>query len=153
MTQDLLKELFEYKDGKLLNRYQRKRALKGEVAGYVNIRGYRRIKINSKSYPANRLVYIYHYGDAPAEFQVDHINGKRDDNRIENLRLVTPQENQFNTLAKGYSWDKTKGKFKARIKLNNKLKNIGYFDTAEKAREAYLNAKESLHIIKDRKVA
>ena len=80
--------------------------------------------------------------------ELDHINGVRDDNRIINLRSVTPQQNQWNRrTAKGYYFNKAEGKFRAKIYLNWKEIHLGYFDTEEEAKNAYLNAKEKYHII------
>jgi hypothetical protein len=120
-------------------------------AGYLGKDGYIRIKINNKGYTAHRLVYIYHYGDIPNDLQIDHINGIRDDNRIENLRLVTHQENQWNqTKAKGYYWHKRNKTYLARIVIDGKLKHIGSFDNEDDARNAYIMAKVDLHKIQNR---
>jgi hypothetical protein len=82
--------------------------------------------------------------------QLDHINGVRDDNRISNIRAVTNQQNQWNrTKAKGYSWDKNRNKWKSNIRLNNKTIFLGRYDNEEDARQAYLDAKEKYHIIKN----
>lgn len=67
----------------------------GEVAGCVFPNGYRKICVNGRSYQAHRLAFAYHYGRWPI-YQIDHINGVRDDNRIENLREVTHAENHKN---------------------------------------------------------
>jgi hypothetical protein len=45
---------------------------------------------------------------------------------------------------KGYSWDAQKNKWKARIKINQRLRHLGYFDTEEQAHQAYLVAKREL---------
>ena len=79
--------------------------------------------------------------------EIDHINRINDDNRICNLRSVTRQENQFNRTAKGYSWNKHRNKWRARIFLNNKEIYLGLYITEEEARNAYLEAKEKYHII------
>ena len=80
--------------------------------------------------------------------EIDHINGIRDDNRICNLRSVTRQQNQWNrTTAKGYYLDKRTNKFNSQIYLNRKRIRLGYFNTEQEARTAYLQAKEKYHII------
>ena len=84
--------------------------------------------------------------NAPAGTEVDHINGITHDNRKSNLRIVTTQENQHNHKAvKGYSWHKNAGKYYATIGLNNKTINLGSYNTADEARQAYLDAKRIYH--------
>jgi HNH endonuclease/AP2 domain len=89
---------------------------------------------------------------------VDHINHDITDNRKSNLRVVTVQENGFNRLrgtnnSSGYlgvGWNKCRGKWISRIKINGLTKYLGYFDTPEEASRAYLKAKSELHVIKHR---
>jgi hypothetical protein len=96
---------------------------------------------------AHRLAWYLHYGHLPIN-QIDHIDGVRSNNKIDNLRDVTCQQNQWNKkTAKGYSWSKWMNKFRAHIGINGKLKIIGYFNTEQEARAAYLKAKENYHII------
>jgi len=147
MTQDLLQELFDYKDGNLTRKFAVGRCEVGDAIGTITQRGYIHAKINNKTYQAHRLIYIWHNGDIPEGLQIDHINGVKDDNRIENLRLVTNQENQFNTQAKGYYWDKPKSKFRTQITLDGKRIHIGYFNNENDARIAYEEAKSKVHQI------
>lgn len=80
--------------------------------------------------------------------EIDHINGIKDDNRIINLRSVTRQENQWNRkTAKGYYYNKREGKFRAQINVNCNVIHLGYFDTENQAKNAYLKAKEKYHKI------
>ncbi len=101
-----------------------------------------------KTHYVHRLVaqaYLENYSD---NLQVDHINGDRLNNYISNLRMVTSQQNQWNkTKAKGFCWNKNAKKWQAQIKINNKIKYLGYFNTEAEARESYLKAKEIYHII------
>jgi len=151
LTQDLLRKLFYYEDGKLFNRVKRsKKTIVGEEAGKLKKTGYREIKINGKLYYSHRLIYIYHNGEIADGLHIDHIDRDKLNNNIENLRLVTRQENYFNTDAKGYYFNKARNKFQAYIGINGKLIHLGYFDTEEEARNAYLKAKERLHIIEER---
>jgi hypothetical protein len=148
MTKDLLHELFEYKDSNLVWKVSKARRIKvGDVAGSVNSNGYMQVQINKKMFKVHRLVWIMHNGDIDDELQVDHINRDRLDNCIDNLRLVTPQENSFNSKSRGYSWVEAKKKYVAYITFSGTRKTIGAFDNAEEARKAYLNAKEKYHRI------
>jgi hypothetical protein len=79
------------------------------------------------------------------ELQIDHISRNKLDNSIENLRLVTHQENQFNRDAKGCSFNK--GKWVAYIKINGKQIHLGRYNTQEEAHNKYLEAKKKYHII------
>ena len=101
LEQSLLQEIFEYKDGDLIR--------KNKVAGCLHKSGYRQIKVNNVIYPAHRLIWVFHNGSIDENMQIDHINGIKDDNRIENLRLVTAQQNSWNRSrlnSKGYTWNK-----------------------------------------------
>jgi len=62
---------------------------KGAGDGWTNLRGYREVKINGKSVKEHRLVMSRHLGREllPTE-DVHHINGVKNDNRIENLQLL-----------------------------------------------------------------
>jgi hypothetical protein len=83
--------------------------------------------------------------------QLDHINGNRADNRVENLRWCSSSQNQCN---KGkYKNNKSgfkgvhnnNGFWRATIWNNNKYNHIGYFNTAEDAYEAYKEKALELH--------
>ena len=79
------------------------------------------------------------------KIQIDHKNGDSLDNRKENLRLATGQENSRNRKKrndntsgyKGVSWNRERQKFVASIKFNSKILFLGYFDTAEEASSVY----------------
>ena len=86
--------------------------------------------------------------NCPDDKMIDHINMNKLDNRRENLRICTHQQNQHNRTKqsnntsgfKGVSFNKEKQKFEARIGIDGKSKFLGYFDTAEKASECYKQA-------------
>lgn len=85
---------------------------------------------------------------APQNFLVDHINGDTLDNRKENLRLATPQQNCFNQKIKinnssgykGVSWRKDRQMWVAYIFVNKKSIHLGFFDRIEDAALAYNKA-------------
>jgi len=119
-----------------------------------NTGGYLVTKINKKEYRKHRLIYFAYNQDWDIDNNciktnvIDHIDGDKLNNNIENLRNVTHQQNQWNrTKAKGYCWDNTKNKWKASICIDGKNKHLGYYTTETDAREAYLNVKHIYHPI------
>ena len=151
-SQERLNELFEYRDGKLYNKTNRaNNAKKGAESGGKTTDGYRAVKVNGKKHQTHRLIWIMHNGDIPEGLYIDHKNGIKTDNRIENLRVVNHQQNHFNrTKAKGYSWNKQSQKYEAQICVDGVKKHLGYFDLEEDAKEARRIAKEKYHIIEER---
>ena len=146
-TQIELKELFNYcPDSGVFTRLKSVsiNTKNGDIAGNINMQGYRRISINRINYLSHRLAWLYTHGAWP-ESMIDHINGIKDDNRISNLREATRSQNYMNVSMqknntsgyKGVSFDKRHGKWQAVCGLNGKIKHIGYFDTAELASLAY----------------
>ena len=115
-----------------------------------------RITITPKQYQLHRINYYAHnqgwnIHDSSMDNFIDHEDIDCTNNNIENLRVVTNQENHFNTKCKGYTWDKKRQKWKAQIQVNGKNKHLGLFVLEKDARQAYLTAKEKLHIIPNRK--
>jgi hypothetical protein len=110
----------------------------GKNSGWVE-REYVRITIDGSHYMAHRLAWLYVYGKWPI-VEVDHINGDRGDNRIDNLRLASDQLNAFNRRVnsnnvlgvKGVRFHEC-GKYTARINKDGKLYYLGVFDTLEQA--------------------
>ena len=148
-----VKELFDYKDGKLYWKSKsspKSRIEIGDRAGSLNNVGYRRIGFDRKSHLEHRLVWLLHYGNLPKD--LDHINRIRTDNRIENLRESNHSQNMMNankqktnygrectSKYKGVSWDKKLKKWDARISLNRKIIFLGSFDSESEAAKAYNN--------------
>lgn len=92
--------------GVLVWRNNRRADLIGTDAGTPH-NGRVTIKFKQRSYRAHRLIWMYVYGEDPGELELDHINRIPTDNRIENLRKVTHQENHQNrseTVRNGGMW-------------------------------------------------
>ena len=121
----------------------RRRIKAGAEVGSYHGEGYRQAGIKGKNLLMHRIIYFLAHGHCP-KF-IDHINGMKDDNRIENLRTCTNQENQRNMGVqqnnksgyKGVSWHKQSNKYRAQIMINGKLIHLGLFDTAKEASKAY----------------
>jgi hypothetical protein len=120
----------------------------GDAAGWIcPVHGYRKIRLHGKDWHANKIAILLTSGAWPAS-DVDHINGDQADDRLANLRVVTHQQNMWNTKVradshsglKGAFLDSRSGKYRSAIKVNGKRLHLGTFDTAEKAHEAYCHA-------------
>jgi hypothetical protein len=152
MEVNTLHTLFDYKDGQLIYKSNRgSNKTKGNRAGWVDGVGYQTISLNGKQYREHRLIYLYHNGFIDDGLQIDHINGNKLDNRIENLRMVSHSENQWNTKsARGTSYHKRTNTWNAKIQKYGKRQSLGYYETEHEAHEAYLHAKANLHTIENR---
>lgn len=156
LTQELLRSFLDYEPetGRFLWRVSRGKAKPGKQAGRVHHEGYVTIMIGGREYGAHRLAWLHAYGKWPDQV-IDHINGNRSDNRLENLRDVTCSANQQNRRAAcssnktsgliGVTKSKGRSKYRAEIQVNGRSIHLGVYDTKQDAHEAYLKAKKDLH--------
>jgi len=117
-------------------------ALRGRLSKTFYISGYKHKSGRNAYRPfLHRLIM-----DCPDGFCVDHINGNALDNRKQNLRICTQQQNSFNSnkqniktssVYKGVTFDKARNKYQAQIKINYKHKIIGRYETEDQAAIAY----------------
>ena len=144
ITQDRLKELLYYNPDNGLFTWKKLKTKNkvrvGDIAGYkTNLRGnYIDIRLDGKLYKAHRLAYLYMKGEFPDDV-IDHIDGDGTNNIFQNLRDVKQRYNTRNTRI-GEN-NKTgiigiyiaKGKYVAQIKLNDRTKHLGTFNSLEEA--------------------
>jgi len=108
--------------------------IKKKPAGTKTNTGYMMIMIDKKRYYAHRLAWALYYSKWP-NYQIDHINGDKVDNRINNLREATIAQNgknygfnKSNTSGeKGVCWSKSSNKWRSIIKVDGKQIHLGYF--------------------------
>jgi len=150
ITQEKLKELLNYDPNIGIFTWKKT----NKIAGSLD-QGYVRIRINKKLYRAHALAVLFSYGHFP-KTQVDHINGIRNDNRINNLRECSnnencqnktkPYKNNLTSNLLGCCFEKSRNKFKSEIMINGKKIFIGRFKTAIEAHQAYINKKREIHV-------
>ena len=100
---------FDYADGKLYWGISNSNRTKvGDEAGTPTSNGYIKVRCKEGNFYAHRIIWEMHNGPIPNGMEIDHINRVRDDNRIENLQLITHKQNlgRRNQTSKGYSVDK-----------------------------------------------
>ena len=110
------KQWLRYEDGKLYwiakSSPNANRVKIGAEAFRYDEYGYKRLTVNKKLTSCHRIIWEMHNGSIPKGLEVDHINRVKDDNRIENLRLVTRSENALNTKLKSTNTLGIKGVYK-----------------------------------------
>ena len=146
---DLKNELlarFLVEDGRLIRKVADGRGLKaGTEAGTVAKSGYRQVKIDGKLYYTHRLMFFIHHGFMP--ITVDHIDGDRQNNKIENLRSASYRQNNCNintrknntSGVKGVYWSETFNTWHVRVWRNGKSVVSRYFKSFEDAKECRKN--------------
>jgi hypothetical protein len=121
----------------------------GGAAGYIYAAGYVRTMIRGRWYKGHRLAWLWMTGEWP-EFEIDHINLDKADNRWLNLREATHWANGLNRLTQsnntsGYKGvDLVKGAWRSRAKFRGKEIHLGLFDTREDAAMAHATAAYAL---------
>lgn len=128
----------------------------GRVAGSQSQQGYVKLLIDGKYYYAHRIAWLIMTGEIVKypEFEIDHINGDRSDNRFCNLRKVTKSENQRNggmrinnaSGVHGVNWKKRGdgGRWVARIWNGPRHVYLGQFETLHEASIARRAAERAL---------
>ena len=146
-----LHEAFEYRGGKLYWKKNTRNTFVGDEAGGLNGEGYVTVGYKHKRLLAHRVIFAMHHGYLP-EF-VDHINGDKSDNRIENLRSASMSDNNRNRLAnknnktgaKNVCWLEKKGKWLVQIMANRKRVVSKCFDDFELAELVAMEARNKYH--------
>ena len=129
------------------------RRKQGEAIKTKNKSGYILVRLAPLNYMAHRLAWLLEKGEDPGHFEVDHINGDKADNRIENLRLSTRGQNRANSAhnkssksgLKGVYWCKKQKKWRAQITVNKKVMKLGAFADPFEAHMAYREAAVKYH--------
>lgn len=155
-TAERVRELFSYcpATGEFIRLISTKGSRAGQKAGTLKSNGYLHFSVDGKKHGAHRIAWLHVYGYMPVG-DVDHIDGDRQNNAINNLRDVdrsTNLENQRTAKSSNKStgllgayFHKQIGRYTSRITTHGKDKHLGCFATAEEAHAAYIHAKRELH--------
>lgn len=118
----------------------------GDIVGCKRKDGYVTASVDGVLYLMHQLAWLYEYGFIPPA--LDHVNRRRSDNALRNLRECTLEQNNWNQRVKstntsgvqGVHWDSRRSKWMATIRSGKKTVALGRFDQIEDAENAYLNA-------------
>jgi hypothetical protein len=152
MNQEMLHKLFVYKNGRLYWKVSNTNRIKvGDIAGYITEHGYRKIRVEKKQEYEHRIVFLMHHGFLPKH--LDHIDGNKLNNKIENLREATHSQNMMNVKikknntsgTKGVCFDKQRKKWLVRITIQNKDIHLGRFDDLELAELVAIEGRDKYH--------
>lgn len=136
-TRERLLTLFHYVQGDLVRKIHQD----GPKPGPLSPAEARRTWVDGERFLTHRLIWVLHYGPIPEGSLVDHRDGIRGNNNIDNLRLATPLENSRNrhTHANnrlgivGVTYLPRSGRYQARITYGGKTHSLGVFHTSDEA--------------------
>lgn len=152
LTQEDVKELFEYRDGDLYWKINKRKIKAGTKAGCLNFnkksnKCYKVLVYQRKLYAIARLIFLMFKGYLPEN--IIYKDGNTLNTKIENLLEANKSQVQHRAKIpttnrsgyKGVSFEKRRNKYVSAIKVNNNRITIGYYDTREEASKAYGEAK------------
>ncbi len=127
-----------FKNTRLCKSFNKRFAGK-ECFTYRDKLNYLRGTLNHESFLAHRVAWAVHYGEWPAGM-LDHIDGNPGNNKIENLRIATPSENQGNrkttvrsSIYKGVYWCNSHNRWVASVYKDGKRIRSKHTDSEEDA--------------------
>ena len=125
---ELLKETFDYdsKTGEIKR--------KGKVAGWVDEKGYRRVRYKGATLFVNRVAWaLGNNQQPPINMVVDHIDEDPSNNRLDNLRLLTISQNSARRNREPNCYQRNGNGYQACFTLGGVKQILGTFKTAEEA--------------------
>ena len=155
LSPEFIREIFSYEKDTGILRWKTcftKRIQIGKAVGWIDEQGRIKIRIFGKDYMAHRLIWVWMTGKWP-EYEIDHRDEVKSNNRWKNLREATPSQNHRNrgpqknntSGYKGVTYVAHRKRYIAGVKLNGYRHNLGSFMTAEEAYFAYCKAAARLH--------
>lgn len=154
VTPERLRELFDYAPDTGILTWKVRPSMRvdaGDAAGYITSRGYVSVRIKGREYKAHRIAWAHCNGVWPTH-EIDHLNCKKDDNRIANLRDVTRAVNQQNERGPrrnnrlGVLGIRFAGRrYGAQIWIDGRIFRSKLFRTIGEAYNAYVELKRKHH--------
>ncbi len=148
---ELFHKYFDYKDGCLYWKVKNTTWINiGDKVGWTS-HGYLKAKVGNKTYYQHRIIYAMHHGYLPK--YIDHIDGNRSNNKIENLRDSSKSQNGMNrskqknntTGKKNVYKDNRSNKWFVKVVENGKQHYGGTFDDFFEAQLAADNLRVKVH--------
>lgn len=153
LSLDKLKSLISYdaESGVAVWKVSLRPGWAGREAGTLCEDGYVRITIEGHRFLAHRLFWFYEHGEWPPHW-IDHKDGRKENNKLANLRLATGTQNQANKrkhrghMLKGVTkrTDRTNRPFVAQIRKDGRLHCLGHFATEQEAHQSYIDGAQKL---------
>ena len=123
-----------------------------EVSTRASGRHYIKIWVDGVCLQYHNVVWVCCGNSIPEGYSVDHIDGDKLNNRIENLRLASSREQTYNTRSygktskyKGVDYNKASGKWFSRIMVSGKSLWLGAYPSEKAAADAYDLAATKYH--------
>lgn len=144
---EFLKDYLYYEEVSGEFRWKLKPSTSVEVGDLV---GPNRVTLFGEKYSLNRVAWFFSRGEDVGELYIDHINGNRSDNGIDNLRPAEPSQNSFNAKLREDNSSGVKGVSKARKGWRASVRHFGersveYHKTLEEAEAAAIRMRSQLH--------
>jgi hypothetical protein len=140
------KFILDFETGTIYNKFTERICVSNDGRGYLQF------KRKGKNILNHRFLIECYYGFKLRPYQrINHINNIRDDNRLDNLEIVTTKQNYSkkrsnNTSGcKGVRFNKQNNKWRASIMFQNKNQHLGYFFNIEDAKQAYITRAKYLN--------
>jgi len=146
IDKEVLKELFEYSDGRLIYKPRNCPKFNKRWVGFTpskpKTNGYLYVSVNGKRLLVHRVIYAMHYGYWPK--YVDHIDGNPLNNKIQNLRSVDAKLNTKNSKKRVDNTSGCTGVYQLpygawRVRLGSN--HIGVYESLELAELVYHEVK------------
>jgi hypothetical protein len=122
----------------------------GDECGRLRKDGYREICLNKQHIKSHRAAWAIHHGVLP-DGEIDHKDGDKTNNSIDNLRIATKQQNSFNKPKPSHNTSGYRGvakygnKWMARIKIKGVTEYLGTYEKIEDAAKAYAKRAKEIH--------